>query len=211
MEVLPWWSRSRACLRCGEPVATDDRDGAVCAECLNNPPPFLSTQAAFWYAPPVEEWVKALKFHRALAYGAALAQAIAENAEPRGELLIPVPLSAERQRSRGFNQAAEIARVVAHAWKIPWNGHVLLRPKKTAMQATLGSKERWANVAYAFRVVEPRSVRGRTVVVVDDVMTTGATLRAATEAVLAAGAREVHLIVAARAAAVPVADRARTV
>lgn len=201
-EALPWWDAGQACVRCGEALASGGGETAgVCTRCAVSPPSFQSTQAAFWYRAPVDRWVHRLKFHRALPYATALGTALAATAEPRGDLLLPIPLAPERQRTRGFNQAAEITRTVARIWGIPWQADGLRRRKQTAMQATLDRAHRLENVAHAFVVCEHRLIAGRNVMVVDDVMTTGATLAAASEALRAAGANAVHLLVAARTAA----------
>jgi ComF family protein len=201
--ALPWWSAARACLRCAEPLAATDEEGAICERCLVEPPPFASAAAAFWYRPPIDQWVLRLKFGYQLTYAAALGTAIAQQVGARGDLVIPIPLSAERQRQRGFNQAAEIARHLAGYWQLPWSRRALVRTKSTAMQARLSAVSRQQNVAHAFRVAERRLVAARHVVLIDDVMTTGATLAAAAHALLAAGAVRVDVVVAARASAVP--------
>lgn len=201
--ALPWVDPAEACLRCAVPLADSDPEGGVCARCLADPPPFGRAAAVLWYAPPVDLWVQRLKFSGELMYAAALGWTIAERIAPLGEAVIPVPLSARRQRERGFNQALEIARPVATAWRVPLLATALVRAKSTAMQARLSAAARQRNVAHAFRVVDRQAVAGKRLVLLDDVMTTGATLAAASEALLAAGAAAVAVVAAARAAAVP--------
>lgn len=124
----------------------------------------------------------------------------------RPELVCPVPLHASRLRRRGYNQAALVARALARALPVPL-GLALTRTRFTASQARLERARRAANVAGAFKA-DGVSVAGRSVLLVDDVLTTGATAQACCAALLAAGAREVHVAVVARAER-PASEQAR--
>ena len=189
-----------ACPRCALPVP----GGNVCGACLADPPPFEATLAAHAYAFPVDRLLQALKYQGRLALGewagVALAQRVRQalperSLRERTPLLVPLPLSAARQRERGFNQAQLIAAAAARALALPL-ADALARPRATAPQAGLPWQERLRNVRGAF--VARRRLDGRDVVLVDDVMTTGATLRAAAVAATAAGARRVDCWVVAR-------------
>ncbi len=111
-----------------------------------------------------------------------------------GDVVVPVPLHPLRQLSRGFNQADELARSL----DLPI-ASVLRRTRNTGSQADLPAASRHANVRGAFAVVRGANIRGRRVVLVDDVSTTGATLEACGRVLLASGAREVRAVIAARA------------
>jgi ComF family protein len=115
--------------------------------------------------------------------------------------LVPVPLSRQRLRERGYNQAAELAKSLAPRWSIPVWDHVLVRARHTASQVRLTPSERAGNVSQAFVVPEVRRtlLRGQHVVLVDDVITTSATLNAAAEALLAGGARIISCVTFGRA------------
>jgi ComF family protein len=139
----------------------------------------------------------------ALKYGArsTLARPLATRLRACGEevltgadLVVPIPLHRSRQRQRGFNQAAEIARHLG----VPVQ-HALRRTRRTSSQADLPAARRHANVRGAFAPTRGASVSGRIVVLVDDVSTTGATLNACAAGLRAAGAREVRALIVARA------------
>lgn len=115
--------------------------------------------------------------------------------------LVPIPLSRERLRERGYNQAAELAYALAPRWNVPVWDHVLVRTRHTTSQVRLTPSERAGNVSQAFVVPEVRRtlLRGHHVVLVDDVITTSATLNAAAEALLAGGARIISCVTFGRA------------
>jgi ComF family protein len=152
----------------------------------------------------VREAIHALKFrgHRALAR--PLADLVAE-APPPGlpvagvDLLVPVPLHPQRRAQRGFNQAELLARRLARRWGKPHRADVLARVRLTRPQTELAPEERRANVRGAFLVRRPELVAGRHVLLVDDVLTTGATVEACVLALREAGAGPVGVVTVARA------------
>lgn len=148
--------------------------GGACGACLKSPPAFDATFAVWRYAFPVDKLIQALKYQHRLALAGLFARAMLRGPHPAGDLLIPLPLSAARLRERGFNQAAEIARPLAAALGIPLDVDSCVRTLETAPQTSLPWKERRRNVKNAFEC--RTDFTGKTVVVVDDVMTTGATL-----------------------------------
>jgi len=186
-----------ACPVCAQPSA----DGTVCGACLRTPPRFASTIAAHAYAFPLDRIVQGLKYeHRlelALPLGEALAAAVlrAPGSAAAVEAIVPLPLSASRQRERGFNQSIEIGRVVARRTGLPL-ARLLSRTGHAAPQASLAWRARAQNVRGAFACAT--RLDGRRVALLDDVMTTGATLDAAAAALLAAGAARVDAWVVAR-------------
>jgi ComF family protein len=186
-----------ACPRCALPSP----GAAVCGACLRHPPIVERTLAACLYAFPLDRLVQALKYGRQLALAVPLGDALAAAvmrapAAGRPDALVPLPLAARRQRERGFNQAIEIARVVGRRTARPLC-HALRRPVDRPAQAGLSLRERIRNVRGAFVVAQP--VAGSHLAIVDDVMTTGATLDAAARALRAAGAVRVDAWVVARA------------
>lgn len=161
----------------------------------------LAVRAPFRYAPPLDAYLVRLKFGNGRALGRALALAAAPSLAEAGTaepLLVPVPLSRERLVERGYNQATEIARALARELGLTLAVSVAARRAPAAPQSRLGARARRANVAGSFVVARPLAVRGRPVVIVDDVITTGATVNALAAALLAAGAERVEAWAVAR-------------
>lgn len=150
------------------------------------------------YAFPSDALIGALKYGGRLAIAPVLGRllATAASGEPAPDLIVPMPLSAARLRSRGFNQALEIARALPARIADRVAPNLLERQRDTASQASLPVDQRGGNVRGAFRCVRP--VSGRTVAIVDDVMTTGATLHEAAVAMKLAGASAVRGWIVAR-------------
>lgn len=183
----------------GCPVCGSPGEGRVCGECLREPPSYDRCIAALHYAFPADELIQALKYGGQLALAPVLADFLARAVAhaPRPDLLLPMPLFPARARARGFNQATEIARALARRLGLPLDTTSLERIRDTAPQARLSAAERRRNVRDAFAC--RATVAGRHVAVVDDVMTSGATLNEAARAIKRAGAAEVSVWVVARA------------
>ena len=114
------------------------------------------------------------------------------------DLLIPVPLHPKRLRWRGFNQSVVLAREVSRAWNIPLDPAVLVRSKETPPQTQLSEEDRRRNVRDAFTLNPAKSVAGKTVLLVDDIYTSGATVNACSRALLGGGVKEVQVLTLAR-------------
>lgn len=176
-----------------------------CGSCLRRPPSFDATVVAGDYAAPLDQLVLALKFGSqlpvALLFGQLLADAL-RRLPPREwpELLAPVPLGKHRLAERGFNQALEIARPLARHLGLPLAARLLARARETAPQSLLTPGERRANLRSAFSLSHAglNQVRGRHVGVVDDVLTTGATLEEIAATLKRCGAVRVTCLAFAR-------------
>lgn len=215
-EVCRSWGNSRVCgdcqtrlarrvVRCGRCALPAAGTARACGTCLRSPPPFAAAVCAVDYAFPWDRMILDLKFHRRVELskplGATLVAALHAQDAGRGvELVLPVPLSPARLAERGYNQAWEIARRVAGNLQLPAHAGWLQRPIDGAHQADLPRDARANNLRGAFMVHpqdQPR-IAGLHIALVDDVMTTGATAREATAALLRAGAVSVVVWAVAR-------------
>ncbi|MBT9613043.1 MAG: ComF family protein [Burkholderiales bacterium] len=185
---------AHACPRCAAPSV-----GQVCGECLKHPPAFDRTRAALEYAFPTDKLIQALKYGGQLALakllGELLTEAVAD--QPRPETILPMPLHPARLKMRGFNQALEIAKVIAKQRNIPLAPGLAQRIADTTPQASLPIGARHTNVKGAFAC--NKDLRGQSIAVVDDVMTSGATLHELAKILKRAGAAQVDVWVVARA------------
>jgi ComF family protein len=180
------------CPRCALPSPA----GQLCGRCLARPPAFDATAAALRYEFPADALIHAFKFRGELALAPLLAGTLAARTLPAAERVVPVPLSAGRLRSRGYNQALELARELSRASRTPLDWSLCERRTEAAPQSDLPLAERRKNVRGAFRCT--RSLAGMSLAVVDDVMTTGATLDELAQTLKDAGAARVVNWVVAR-------------
>ncbi len=185
------------CARCALPLKSA---AALCGECIKREPPFAATFAPFEYAHPLDLLLMRLKFARSLAAGRVLAQlaldALTENRVEMPHALVPVPLHRARLRERGYNQALELAQPLSDALDIPLR-EVLVRRRATAAQSDLDAAARRKNVRGAFDVVGDDLPMH--VALIDDVMTTGTTIRECARVLRRAGVARVDVWVLARA------------
>ena len=181
-----------SCPRCALP----SEGAALCGRCLAQPPRYDATCAALEYRFPADVLVQALKFRGELALAPLLAECLAARipADAAVDLAMPVPLSAARMRLRGYNQAMEIARALGAPARL--EPTLCERLRDTAAQTDLPLAERVRNMRGAFRC--ERMLDGLTVAVIDDVMTSGATLDAIAATLKRAGAARVVNWVVAR-------------
>jgi ComF family protein len=192
-----------ACGGCGRPHP--GLGAAPCAACQASPAPFAFAGAVAAYHGGLRRAIHALKYERRAAVAAPLSRLLAERgpsrlpAPPRdwADAVVPVPLHPARLAERGFNQAELLAAACARRWALPLERRALRRVRATAPQAALDAPARHANLRDAFRVPRPDRVVGRRLLLVDDVLTTGATAAAATRALRAAGAAAVGVLVLA--------------
>lgn len=190
---------SQPCYRCGIPLHSGQL--SLCGRCIAAPPPFSRCITPFRYASPVSDVITQFKHHGNLAYGQLLAELLSEHFLSAGhfdsiDALIPVPLHQRQLRKRGFNQSAELARVLSRRLDIPLNLHAIQRCQDTPSQQQLDKAQRLANLRQAFRL--NRSLQGQRLAIIDDVVTTTATASALSRLCLDQGAREVQVWALAR-------------
>jgi ComF family protein len=216
-EVCRAWGDSRLCTDCigrfGARVprcrqcALPLTGAVVCGACLRQAPAFARAVTAADYAFPWDRLIVDFKFNGHIELASALAARLTAAVHEAGsaqevDRVVPVPLSPARQAERGFNQAWEIARRTARDLGLAADAQTLVRPLETAHQADLPREQRAVNLRGAF-MVEPRAragLQGQRVALVDDVLTTGATAREATAALLRGGAAAVQVWTVARTA-----------
>jgi ComF family protein len=188
---LPWLGE--ACPQCAGPST----GAALCGACLTRPPQFDVTVAVWQYEFPIDRLVRALKYGQRLAladlFGDAMARQVGSR---RVDAIVPMPLAPRRLAERGFNQALEIARWVARRADAPLAPFWVKRIRDTVPQTDLPHAARAANVRGAFACAA--ALAGQTLAVVDDVMTTGATVEELARTLKRAGAARVENWVVAR-------------
>jgi len=190
---LPYLPRHR-CPSCAAPST----EGRICGACLAHPPMFDRALAPCAYAYPIDRVIQRFKYAGTLAAAPLLAGLILREigSGERPDLILPMPLSRERLRERGFNQSLELARPIASALGIALAPEACIRVAHGVAQSALPWKERAANVRGAF--VCMADLTGRSVAVVDDVLTTGATLNELARVLRLRGAARITAWVAAR-------------
>ena len=198
----PW------CAGCQIPFDYDRGDGALCGECLAEPPPYDGVRAAVAYGDVARHVALKLKYGGKTAYAATMAEAMARLMPEGADLLVPVPLHRWRIWGRGFNQAALIAEALARGTRVPADVHLLRRVKATPVLRGLGHRGRAKAVAGAFALAPGAKARmaGKTIVLVDDVHTSGATARACARILKRGGAARVILLCWARVLGEEAAD-----
>ena len=198
---LPW--NERACPSCAEPKAPGVPADLLCGRCQARSPPFRSVVAPLLYTFPIDAVLKGLKFHNKLDVAPMLAELLApavRDSEERLDALVPVPLHRWRHARRGYNQAGEIARALSRLTGVPVR-RLVTRVRATSPQTGLDAKSRRRNLRGAFHV--RRRAPAARVLVIDDVITTGETVRAVAGALQASGIDEVRVLAVARAAGGP--------
>ena len=194
---------SPICPLCGRPFSEGAERDRVCEDCLRKRPSYDIVRAPFLYQGALMEAIHELKYARRTHLADSLGSLLASFAqtwigELKGCVIMPVPLHPRRLRARGFNQSLLLARCVALKTGFALDYLSLRRTRFTKPQTELSSEERKKNVRKAFEVVQPEAVKGKAIVLVDDVATTGSTLNECAKALKRAGADSVLCLVLAR-------------
>jgi ComF family protein len=192
------WLGNEGCGRCGLPLLGTEAD--TCARCLAQPPKLDRIRAAVAYDELPRAIALNLKYGRKVGLARTMARYMAPLKGAWGDdaLLVPVPLHRWRLWNRGFNQSILVARELGRIWHIPKTHHVLRRVKRTQPLKGMSHSQRRKAVSGAFRVADSSELAGKTVVLIDDVLTSGSTAEACAKALQQAGAARVELICWAR-------------
>jgi len=193
------WVASPVCSCCGLVFASREGGDRVCGDCQTDPPAFSRARAAALYDGAVAAAIKRFKFGRQLAFLPVMhswlqSPACRELADA-ADLIAPVPLHPRRLKARGFNQSLLLAQAFHET---PLDRELLLRVRFTRPQVGLKPGERRQNVKGAFAVADPARVKGRNILLVDDLYTTGATVKECARVLKKAGAAQVEVLTVAR-------------
>ncbi|WP_020677288.1 ComF family protein [Geopsychrobacter electrodiphilus] len=187
------------CSRCALPFVSENSSAHLCAECCRKPPCFSQVSAAGLYAGSLKTALQRFKYSGAIDLDRPLVSLLLPRVSSvdRDDIIVPVPMHVSRLRQRGYNQSLLLAKMLAFKLRRPLCSQVLQRIKDNPPQQGLGARQRALNLGGAF--VSPRRLDGRGILLVDDVMTTGATIRACAQALMVAGSGQVRVAVIARA------------
>ncbi len=196
--------QSPLCMRCGVPFAVEEGRDHLCGDCVTSKAHFTVARAAGRYEEVLLDAIHRFKYQGKIHVGEVLGQFMAayEYSSFRivdYTMLVPVPLHRKRLRERGFNQSVILAREVAKRHSLPMNFAVLRRKEWTEPQVTLGKDDRGANVRGAFEVTDSERIRDEKILLVDDVYTTGSTVKECSRVLKRGGAAEVAVLTLARA------------
>lgn len=193
------WVDGPICLNCGRTVSEPTHQ---CVNCRKRPLPLKQIRAAVLFDSIIPDTIHQLKYRNTFALAEPLGQLMVRgwpHWHTQVDIVFPIPLHAQRQKKRGYNQSALLVDAFCRETSLTSNKDVLLRTRQTPPQVGLSAEERRTNVNGAFSVQNHHLVKGGNILLVDDVCTTGATLMAATEVLLAAGANSVSAYCLARA------------
>lgn len=198
------WANGRTCSCCGK-LIQDDYLPSLCTDCRERRHLFRKGFACVEYGTAERDILHRFKYKDKAYLGRKLAEIMRDRILPeeiQPDLILPVPMYKKKEKLRGYNQAAVLAKQLARLMEVPYYGNLLLRSSNTEAMSRLGAAERSRNVQEAFTVSAQKSgiLRGKRILLVDDIFTTGSTADACTEALHNAGASEVYVFVFAAGA-----------
>jgi ComF family protein len=195
--------KSPLCHCCGIPYLGDEESNHLCGNCISTKPHFISARAVGQFDGVLLDAIHQFKYRGNIAIGKALGELMAENEYPslnikEYSLIIPVPLHLKRLKERGFNQSAILAKTLAKKFRMPLDITSFKRCAYTEPQVRLKKQEREANVKGAFEVTDRRKIAGQKVILVDDVYTTGNTVKECARMLVKNKAEQVAVLTLAR-------------
>jgi len=192
-----------SCPGCGEPFhspsAISHSPGHRCGDCRADPPHFSRAMTPYPYKGPVAKAIQRLKYRKQNSLVQSLAELLLDDLGGISvDWVMAIPLHPRRLREREFNQSLLLANAVARHFRLPLALDLLQRVRETPPQVGLSKKERKKNMHRAFGVVRPGEIEGRRILLIDDVFTTGATLREGAKTLKKAGAKDIVVAAPAR-------------
>lgn len=191
------FNNGKICVRCGSPM---DNEAYFCLECQNNIKSFDFARSSLKYEDKVRKLILDMKFHNnrwiEKYFARLLADTYKEN-KMDAEVIVPVPISKEREAERGFNQSYLIAKHLAKILNLPLENNAIVKVKNNERQMRLTVQERRKNVVGAYKIMDRAAVKGKKVVVIDDILTTGSTMSEVARQLKIAGASAVYGLVVA--------------
>lgn len=202
--ALPYQNPEKQCANCGISLNSGEN---TCNDCLFCPPAFHRAEIPFAYHTPLDSAITQYKYHANLCAGKLLGHLLCEHLKAKQEIgeferpdvIVPVPMYWKRRWQRGFNHTEPLARVLADHLNIPCRIGLVTRQAAASTQKGLNRAARSLNLQNAFNVNRPEKIKGLSVALVDDVVTTTATARELAQCLIAAGAANVQLWAVARA------------
>ena len=188
--ILPY--SGPQCLKCGLPLVSDA--SIECGECIENEPAYKFAGSFGLYDGALKKAIHLLKYHKIKRLSKPLSELILQVRIPRVDAVLPVPLYKKRLRQREFNQSALLAKYMAKSAGISLLIDCLIKTRDTAPQVGLNAGERRRNVRKAFRIENKRLIEGKSILLIDDVITTGATVRECSRVLKKAGPENIYVI-----------------
>ena len=185
------------CVKCGIPTKGAD----LCDQCRSKPPAYRMMRSWAVFDSPIQNGLHTMKYRRNIGLGEAIALQMTDFVRSLNwqlDILIPVPLGKKRLKERGYNQVALVARPLAYQLQLRYEPAALQKTRETRSQVGLTVSQRSENVQNAYQA-DSKVVQGKSVLIMDDVATTGSTISACTTALHSAGAQEVYVLTIARA------------
>jgi ComF family protein len=198
------WIEPPLCTLCGVPFLSREIENHPCGACLTRGKYFTMARAVGYYEGPLREaihrWKYEEKSYLTLFFGEKLAEGFCRYWDPQSfDLIIPVPLHSKRLRERGFNQALLLVKELSRRTQIPYSKRLLQKRILTPPQVNLSGGEREKGVRGSFHIQRDEEIEGKSILLVDDVYTTGATVNECSKVLLKAGVERVDVLTLAHA------------
>jgi len=185
------------CEKCGIPTKGNN----ICEKCKLNPPAYRKMRSWAVFDSPIQNGLHTMKYRGNVVLGEAIAEQMADfvrSLQWPVDMMIPVPLGKKRLKERGYNQVGLVARPLAHEVGLGYEPDALWKARETRSQVGLTVSQRQDNVQHAYEA-NPKVVERKSILIMDDVATTGSTIAACTEALFSARAQDVYVLTIARA------------